>query len=417
MNLFFTLSLILLGGSSLFLICKKIHVPSLIGYLFFGIFLSFLNEKITFDSFYIISPQISEISSSIRKIALIIILCKAGLTLNLKDLRKIGRPAILMSFVPAVIEMCAVGLFAPLFFPLSYVESFLLGSVLGAVSPAVVIPMMSKLLDLKKGTNEGIPQLIIAASSIDDIVMMVFFQAFLQLEKGNTISFMTFLNIPISILLGISIGILLGFLLSLLFSKINFSDSVQLILIFGISFFLIFLEDLLSSILGFSSLLAILSLCLFIKAKKPDLAFNLAKKCNRMWILAEMFLFILVGASIKISYALNYFLFALMLIAISLSFRSLAVSSCLIRTKFDFKERLFCIFSFLPKATVQAAIGGILLDYANDIGNELLIQSGTILLSVSIVYILITAPLGALLMNFSYEKCLKDDSIKPLSRN
>lgn len=409
MNLFLTLSLILLGGVLLHYLCKLIHCPPLIGYLFFGIFLSFLNEKITIGSVFVIAPEMDEISSVIRKIALIIILCKAGLTLNLSDLKKVGRPAILMSFVPAVVEMCAVGVFAPLLLPLTYTESFLFGSVLGAVSPAVVIPMMSKMMDQSRGTAEGIPQLIIAASSIDDIVMIVFYQAFLQMEKGESISAMTFLNIPISILLGVAVGILLGFLLSLLFHKVTIRDSMKLILIFGVAFLLTFLEDALSSYFGFSSLLAIISFCIVLRRKNKEQSERLALRCNKMWVVAEMFLFILVGASIQISYALNYFFTALLLILISLSFRSLAVSGCLIKTRFCLKERAFCVLSFLPKATVQAAIGSGLLDYAMLSNNAALIQSGNIVLSISVVYILITAPLGALLMNLTYRKLLKEE--------
>ncbi len=411
MNLFLTLAIMLLGGFLLHYFCRLIHCPPLIGYLFLGILLSFLNGKVQIGSVSVIAPQMSELSPVIRKIALIIILCKAGLSLNVSDLKKVGRPAILMSFVPAVVEMCSVGVIAPFLLPISYTDSFLLGSVLGAVSPAIVIPMMSKLMDQKRGTEESVPQLIVAASSIDDIVMIVFYQAFLQMEKGESISVMTFLNIPISIVLGIAVGILFGFLLSALFSRASIRDSMKLIMIFGLSFLLTFLEDAVSSYFGFSSLLAIIFICFVLKMRNNEQSVSLAKRCNKMWVLAEMFLFILVGASIKISYALDYFLIALLLILISLSFRSLSVSACLIMTKLNWKERTFCVLSFLPKATVQAAIGSGLLDYALLAGDAALIQSGNIVLSVSVVYILITAPLGAILMNATYRKLLKEEPI------
>jgi solute carrier family 9B (sodium/hydrogen exchanger), member 1/2 len=342
--------------------------------------------------------------------ALIIILVKAGLSLNMSDLKKVGRPSILMSFIPALSEMCIVGLIAPLLFPdLSYVESFLLGSVLGAVSPAVVIPMMGKLLDEDIGTKKGIPQLIIASSSIDDIIMIVFFQAFLSLEKGGSISFFTFLNIPISILSGICIGVLLGFLISYLFKKININETLKLIIIFTISFGLTFVEEILSYYFSYSSLLSIITMCIFIKKYHPDLSKNLVISCNKIWVIAEMFLFTLVGSIINIEYAFKYLVLGILLIVISLLFRSIAVSCCLIKTPLNKKERTFTILSYLPKATVQAALGGILLDYGNSINNEAIILSGTIVLSISIIAILISAPLGAISMNLTYKKLLDND--------
>ena len=422
MTFFFTLTIILLGCILLRLLCKKIHLPALIGYLLLGILLAFLEDKFSTDSFHFLDPNISSISSYLRKIALIIILAKAGLSLNLSDLKKVGRPAILMSFLPAVIEMCAVGIFAPLLFPsLNYIDSFLLGSVLGAVSPAVVVPMMSKLMDEQYGTEKGIPQLIIAASSIDDIIMIVFFQCFLSMEKGNNLSYITFLNIPSSIILGILLGVLFGFSINLILKFKNIDETILLILIFGISFGFTLLEEVVSSYIGISSLLAVISMCVIIKLKNPIIAKNLVSKCNKLWILSEMFLFVLVGACIKINYAGKYFLLSLLLLLISLSFRSLAVSLSLIKTKLNLKERSFTIISYIPKATVQAAIGSTLLD----LGNQLLqngittdnayriIEVGTIVLSVSVVAILITAPLGAILMNSLYKHTLeKNETIK-----
>lgn len=420
MSFFFTLTVIFVAGVLLFFLCRKIHLPALIGYLLLGILLGFLEEKYGSDSFHFFAPELSAISSQIRKIALITILVKAGLSLNLKDLKKVGRPAVLMSFVPACTEMVCVGLFAPLFFDLSYTESFLLGSVLGAVSPAVVVPMMSKLMDTHYGTDKGVPQLIIAGSSIDDIIMIVFYQCFLTMEKGGSVSFLTFLNIPCSILTGVLLGVGFGFLFSLLFEKAHIRDSIKLILIFGISFGLTYLENAVAPYFGFSSLLAVISFCVVLNTRNKVQAQRLAQRCSKLWVLAEIFLFVLVGASIRIEYASEYFFLALALIAISLAFRSIGVSLCLIKTKLNVKERLFTVFSYLPKATVQAAIGGGLLDYGNELlakGSEragAVIASGRIVLSVSVVAILITAPLGAILMNATYKKLLQKEETEEL---
>lgn len=415
MSFFFTLFFIFIGGSALFFLCKKIRLPSLVGYLLLGIGLGLLEENFGSDSFHFFDPQIASLSSYLRKIALIIILAKAGLSLNLGDLKKVGRPAVWMSFLPACAEMCAVGLFAPLFFPLSYVESFLLGSVLGAVSPAVVVPMMGRLMDEKRGTAKGVPQLIIAGSSIDDIVMIVFYQSFLTMEKGGEISPLVFLNIPVSILTGVVAGVGLGFLLSLLFKKAHIRDSVKLILIFGIGFGLTGLEEVLSPYFGFSSLLAVIALGIVLNTRNPLQAKRLTVRSSKMWVLAEILLFVLVGASIRVEYAAKYFLLALALVAVSLFFRSLAVQMCLIRTRFNLKERLFTTIAYLPKATVQAAIGSGLLDLgnslrtANALNADAVIAAGTIVLSVSVVAILLAAPLGAIGMELTYRSLLAPD--------
>ncbi len=409
MNFFFTLFFILFGCILINLLCKKINIPSLVGYLLFGILISVLETYCSSTSFHFLDPNISSISTYIRKIALIIILVKAGLSLNINDLKKVGRPAILMSFIPAVTEMCVIGIVAPLLFhSLTYVESFLLGSILGAVSPAVVIPMMGKLLDENIGVKKGIPQLIIAASSIDDIVMIVFFQAFLTIEKGGSISFITFLNIPISIISGICIGLLLGLIISFIFKKINISDTLKLILIFTISFGLSFVEEILSNYFSYSSLLSIITMCIFIKKFHSDLSISLVSSCNRIWVIAEMFLFTLVGSIINIEYAFKYLWLGLLLVLISLIFRSIAVSCCLIKTPLNKKERAFTLLSYLPKATVQAALGGLLLDYGNSSNITSIIDAGTIVLSISIIAIIISAPLGAISMNLTYKKLLEE---------
>ena len=412
MSIFFTLFLIVFGGVLLNKLAKRIRIPPLVLYLLYGVLLSLLQEKVG-SSFTFLDSGVRNISSPIRKVALIIILLKAGLSLNLSDLKKVGRPAILRSFLPACTERVAVGIFGKRILGLTYTESFLLGSVLGAVSPAVVIPRMSKLRDEKYGTEKGIPQLVIAGSSIDDIIRIVFYQCFLTREKGGSLSARTFLNIPISIVTGVGRGILLGRLLSFVFNKVDRNDTFKLLLLLSICFGLTYLEELVSPYFGYSSLLSIITCAIVIHKKGEQISLNLKTKFNEIWYLAEIFLFILVGAGIKIEYAGKYFLPALLLLLISLAFRSLAVTGCLVKTKLNFKERGFVVISYLPKATVQAAIGGGLLDLGNQLlasgaaNAESVIAAGTIVLSVSVLAILITAPFAAISRNLLYPHRLK----------
>lgn len=415
MSIFFTLFLIVFGGVLLNKLAKRIRIPPLVLYLLYGVLLSLLQEKVG-SSFTFLDSGVRNISSPIRKVALIIILFKAGLSLNLSDLKKVGRPAILRSFLPACTERVAVGIFGKRILGLTYTESFLLGSVLGAVSPAVVIPRMSKLRDKKYGTEKGIPQLVIAGSSIDDIIRIVFYQCFLTREKGGNLSARTFLNIPISIVTGVGSGILLGRLLSFVFNKVERNDTFKLILLLSICFGLTYLEDFVSPYFGYSSLLSIITCAIVIHKKGEQISLILKTKFNEIWYLAEIFLFILVGAGIKIEYAGKYFLPALLLLLISLVFRSLAVTGCLVKTKLTRKERGFVVISYLPKATVQAAIGGGLLDFGNQLlasgaaNAESVIAAGTIVLSVSVLAILITAPFAAISRNLLYPHRLKREA-------
>ena len=415
MSIFFTLFLIVFGGVLLNKLAKRIRIPPLVLYLLYGVLLSLLQEKVG-SSFIFLDSGVRNISSPIRKVALIIILLKAGLSLNLYDLKKVGRPAILRSFLPACTERVAVGIFGKRILGLTYTESFLLGSVLGAVSPAVVIPRMSKLRDEKYGTEKGIPQLVIAGSSIDDIIRIVFYQCFLTREKGGSLSARTFLNIPISIVTGVGSGILLGRLLSFVFNKVERNDTFKLLLLLSICFGLTYLEDLVSPHFGYSSLLSIITCAIVIHKKGEQISLILKTKFNEIWYLAEIFLFILVGAGIKIEYAGKYFLPALLLLLISLVFRSLAVTGCLVKTKLTWKERGFVVISYLPKATVQAAIGGGLLDLGNQLlasgaaNAESVIAAGTIVLSVSVLAILITAPFAAISRNLLYPHRLKREA-------
>ena len=415
MSIFFTLFLIVFGGVLLNKLAKRIRIPPLVLYLLYGVLLSLLQEKVG-SSFIFLDSGVRNISSPIRKVALIIILLKAGLSLNLSDLKKVGRPAILRSFLPACTERVAVGIFGKRILGLTYTESFLLGSVLGAVSPAVVIPRMSKLRDEKYGTEKGIPQLVIAGSSIDDIIRIVFYQCFLTREKGGNLSARTFLNIPISIVTGVGSGILLGRLLSFVFNKVKRNDTFKLLLLLSICFGLTYLEDLVSPHFGYSSLLSIITCAIVIHKKGEQISLILKTKFNEIWYLAEIFLFILVGAGIKIEYAGKYFLPALLLLLISLVFRSLAVTGCLVKTQLNWKERGFVVISYLPKATVQAAIGGGLLDFGNQLlasgaaNAESVIAAGTIVLSVSVLAILITAPFAAISRNLLYPHRLKREA-------
>ena len=415
MSIFFTLFLIVFGGVLLNKLAKRIRIPPLVLYLLYGVLLSLLQEKVG-SSFTFLDSGVRNISSPIRKVALIIILLKAGLSLNLSDLKKVGRPAILRSFLPACTERVAVGIFGKRILGLTYTESFLLGSVLGAVSPAVVIPRMSKLRDEKYGTEKGIPQLVIAGSSIDDIIRIVFYQCFLTREKGGNLSARTFLNIPISIVTGVGSGILLGRLLSFVFNKVKRNDTFKLLLLLSICLGLTYLEDLVSPYFGYSSLLSIITCAIVIHKKGEQISLILKTKFNEIWYLAEIFLFILVGAGIKIEYAGKYFLPALLLLLISLVFRSLAVTGCLVKTKLNWKERGFVVISYLPKATVQAAIGGGLLDFGNQLlasgaaNAESVIAAGTIVLSVSVLAILITAPFAAISRNLLYPHRLKREA-------
>ena len=392
---FASLALILIAGGILGFLAKKIRIPALIVYLLLGIILGY---------FGLIDDNITAISAELRKIALIIILIKAGLSLDLKELKKVGRPAILLSFIPAVTEMVAIGLIGPSLLNLTYLESFLLGSVLGAVSPAVVVPRMVKMIENSQGTNKGIPQMIIAGSSLDDIVMIVFYTSFLTIESGGSINYMSFLNVPISIVSGVGIGILIGLFLALLFKKVHMRDSLKLTVILGICFGLVFLETFLSTWFEFSSLLACITIGIVVLTTRPIQARRIAEKCDRLWTVAEIFLFILVGATIKLDSVWTIIGPALAVIAIGLALRMLSTFPCLIKTNLNFKERLYVAISYTPKATVQAAIGGGLLDLGNSLGNPAIQAAGSIVLITSVISIIFTAPLGALAMDVSVTK-------------
>ena len=385
-----SLALVFLVGLSLAAIFGKLKLPRLIGMLLTGILLG----PFVLDFF---DPQILGISAELRKMALVIILIKAGLSLNFSDLKKVGRPALLMAFLPATFEIVAFLLFAPMLLDVSHVEALLMGSVLAAVSPAVVVPRMVALMDEGRGTDKKIPQLILAGASLDDIFVIVLFTAFLGINMGNGVGAMTFLNIPISIVLGIALGAFVGFAVAYLFELfhrkgLTIRNTLKTILLLATSFLLLAIEGWLEGVIAVSGLLAIMSMAMvYAMRTKAEVVNRLKDKYGKLWLAAEVLLFVLVGAAVDIRYTLSAGLLAVAMILIGLAFRSVGVFLCLLGTDLNKKERLYTVFAYLPKATVQAAIGSVPLSMGLPCGN--------IILSVAVLGILITAPLGAILMD------------------
>ena len=390
--LLLSLCLILLLGIVLSFLCEKLRLPSLIGYLAIGIFLGpFV--------FNLIDSKLLNISEELRKIALIFILIRAGLSLDFSELKKMGRPAILLAFVPAIFELAAIGLLAPLFFQISYLDAFILGSVLAAVSPAVVVPRMIQMIENKQGTSKGIPQIIVAGSSIDDVVVIVIFTALTTVATGNSLGVMTYFNIPLAVVLGIASGIVMGLLLVWFFKKFHLRDTIKVIIICAISFGFVALETLLKETIGYSGLLATITIGIVIMSKYKILAERLSQKYSKLWVVAEIILFVMVGATVDIHYFIDNLGFGIMIILCGLAIRSIGVLISLLKTKLNFKEKLFCAIAYMPKATVQAAIGGIPL--------ALGIRGGDFILSIAVIAILFTAPLGAFAIDYSKNKLLK----------
>lgn len=392
-----SLALIFLIGLSAAAICQKLCLPRIIGMLATGIVLG----PYVLD---LLDPSILGISSELRKMALIIILIKAGISLNLSDLKKVGRPAVLMSFLPATFEIAGYVIFAPLLLNINRIEAAVMGAVLGAVSPAVVVPRMIKLMDEKRGTGKAIPQLIMAGASCDDIFVIVLFTAFVGMAEGKGVNFADFADIPISIVLGAALGAAVGCLLSLFFETAYshrhlVRNSMKLVIVLGTAFLLVSVEDFLKTRVAVSGLLAVTAMACAVKIKSPEfVSRRLSEKFGKLWIAAEVLLFVLVGAAVDIRYTLGAGLGALVMIFIALAFRALGVAACLLKTPLSAKERLFCAIAYLPKATVQAAIGSVPLSLG--------LPCGKIVLSVAVLAILITAPLGALGMDATYKKLL-----------
>lgn len=387
----FSIACILLVGMGAGWLCSKMKLPSLLGMILTGILLGpyVLN---------VIDSSILGISADLRKIALIIILTRAGLTLNLEDLKKVGRPAVLMCFLPATFEIVGMLLLAPPLLGISTLEAAIMGAVVAAVSPAVIVPKMIKLIEEGYGTAKGIPQLILAGASVDDVFVIVLFSAFTGLAQGSGVSIMSFVNIPISICLGIVAGLVIGFFLAKFFENVHMRDTAKVIIFLSVSFLLVTLEDCMNSAITFSSLIAIMFVGISLQRNRKPVAERLSVKFNKIWVGAEIMLFVLVGATVDIHYITVAGISALVLILGVLLFRMAGVFCCLLGTNLNTKERVFCMFAYLPKATVQAAIGGVPL--------ALGLSCGNIILAVAVLAIIVTAPLGAFLIEKTYRKFL-----------
>ena len=397
-----SLAFIFLAGLAMAGICRKFGLPRIIGMLFTGILLGPNVLNLLDSSILLISPQL-------RQMALIIILLKAGLSLNLSDLRQVGRPAVMMAFVPASFELLAFVLCGPFILGTSHIEAALMGAVLAAVSPAVVIPRMVQMMDEKYGTNKSIPQMIMAGASCDDIFVIVLFSTFLGMALGGSARAADFLNIPVSIVLGILMGAGFGYGLSLFFErayekKCCIRNSMKTVIVLGMSFFLMSIETWLQDMVSVSGLLAVVSMACVIKIKSvPIVSRRLSEKFGKLWIAAEVMLFVLVGAAVDVRYTLDAGAAAVLMIAIALIFRAAGVCLCLAGTKLNRKERLFSVIAYLPKATVQAAIGSVPLAAG--------LACGQLVLSVAVLSILITAPLGAVGMDLTYKRCLEKEKL------
>ena len=392
-----SLSLIFLVGLSVAAICERLRLPRIIGMLLSGIVLG----PYVLDW---LDPSILGISAELRQIALIIILLKAGLSLDLHDLKRVGRPAVLMSFVPASFEIGGYLLLAPVLLGVNRVEAAVMGAVLSAVSPAVVVPRMLRLMEQRRGTDHSVPQMILAGASCDDIFVIVLFTTFVNMAQGGSAQVTDFLNVPVSILLGVALGALVGIALALLFECAytrghGVRNSTKVIVVLGMAFLLITVEGWAKGTVAVSGLLAVVSMACVLKIKSAAVVSRrLSEKLGKLWIAAELVLFVLVGAAVDVRYTLRAGAGAVLMILAALVFRAMGVLVCLVRTPLSAQERLFCVIAYLPKATVQAAIGSVPLAMG--------LPCGELVLSVAVLGILITAPLGALGIDASYKKLL-----------
>lgn len=389
-----SISLILLLGLFAGWIFSKIKLPSLLGMIIVGIIISpyCLN---------IVDESILAISGDLRQIALVIILTRAGLSLNITDLKKVGRPAVLMCFIPATVEILGTIVIAPLLLGVTVLEAAIIGSVIAAVSPAVVVPRMIKLIEKGYGKDKRIPQLILAGASVDDVFVIVIFTVLTALSSTGEVAISSFLQIPVSIFLGIILGVLTGIILVWFLKKFHMRDSVKVLILLSISFLLLELENRLENIVAISGLLAIMSMAIFINQRYNILSKRLSVKYNKLWIGVEIFLFVLVGMAVDLNYVFLAGIEVVVLVILALLFRMLGVGVSLIKTDLTKKERLFCAVAYTPKATVQAAIGTIPLMMGLDCGE--------IVLTVAVISILLTAPFGAICMDNLYKKLLKTE--------
>lgn len=386
-----SVSLILIVGMSMGWICQRLKLPGLLGMLMTGMILGPY-------ALGLLDGSILGISSELRKMALIIILTRAGLGLDLSGLKKMGRSAVLMCFVPASFELLGMLFLAPKLLGITWLEAAVMGAVLAAVSPAVVVPRMVRLMEEGYGVREGIPQLILAGASVDDVYVIVLFSTFVGMLQGEGASLIRFVNIPVSIFLGIAIGLCIGVLLAVFFQKFHMRDTSKVLIILSISFLLVVLEDSLTTSITFSALIAIMFIGIGLQRKREAVAKRLSVKYGKLWVAAEVFLFVLVGATVNIGYLSKVGIRALVLIVGALLFRMLGVFVCLLGTGLKGKEKAFVMLAYTPKATVQAAIGGIPLSLG--------FACGDMVLTVAVLAIVLTAPLGAFAIDLSYKKLL-----------
>lgn len=377
---------LILGG-----LFTRLKIPSLLGMILTGIILG----PFVLD---LISGEILTISADLRKIALIVILIRAGLSLDIEDLKHVGRPAILLCFIPATLEILIITLLAPLILDITLLEASILGSVVAAVSPAVVVPRMIHLIDSGYGKKNSIPQLIMAGASVDDIYVIVLFASFMNMYSGSSFKAIDLIKVPISIITGIVIGVLLGYGLVLLFKKMHLRDTVKVMILFSVSFFVIAFESYMESVLPMSGLLAIMAIGASVLSFYEPIAKRLKSKFAKIWVGAEIILFVLVGAAVDISYIGQAGILTILLLLVGLLFRVIGVLLSLIRTPLSWREKLFCSISYLPKATVQAAIGSIPLSEGVAAGNTILV--------IAVLAILVTAPIGAIGIDNGYKKLL-----------
>ncbi len=386
-----SVAMILLLGLLFGNIFSKLRLPSLLGMILVGIVLGPY-------ALHAIDSSILDISPDLRQLALVIILTRAGLALNIADLKKVGRPAVLMCFVPACAEIAGVIVLAPLLLGVTALEAAVIGSVTAAVSPAVIVPRMIRLMDDGYGRKHSIPQLLLAGASVDDVFVIVLFTAFISLASTGTVSVIDFLQIPVSIVSGILTGAAAGYALVFFFKKVHMRDSVKILILLSLSFLLLGWEDYLEGILPLSGLLAVMSAGILIRRCYPVLAERLSAKYNKLWLAAEIFLFVLVGAAVDLRYAVSAGIFAVLLVVGALAFRMAGVALSLVRTGLTKRERWFCMIAYTPKATVQAAIGAIPLTMG--------LACGQMVLTVAVLSILITAPLGAVCIDNLSRKLL-----------
>lgn len=380
-NMLFSIALMMIIGFLLSGIFNRLKLPGLLGMIITGIILG----PYVLD---LIASDLLNISKDLREIALIVILIRAGLSLDLRDLKKVGRPAILMCFVPATIEILTVVFLAPIIFNISYIEAAIMGTVLAAVSPAVVVPRMIKLIESGHGKDKSIPQLILAGASVDDIYVIILFTAFMGMYKGAAFDSKSLITVPISIILGLVVGIIVGLVLVYIFKKIHMRDTVKVFIILSLSFLIVSLETYIQDYVPMSGLLGVMALGGTILEAYGLLARRIIGKFSKIWVGAELLLFILVGAAVDIRYLAHAGIGSVAIILLALLGRIIAVNISLLKTPLNMKERLFCSIAYMPKATVQAAIGAIPLTAG--------VASGNLILTIAVLSIMITAPIGAI---------------------